>query len=261
MPEVSTTPSDGATSFTGQNLYVHQLKNGKLCNMYYATKQTTLWEATAPMRYMIAIIAFFLLAQHYLGKYLKRWYGKLYLQYGRMEWYQFAAVMVLFLVDDLGTPIGFQATEKPAKFYEVNHGFNIFMEYCMINGYAVTHTAAFRLNAVFNALILIGLQYFGLMGSFMQSVFIYQGIVKAMAGYLWWTAKPNKYTLFDLLTWQDGVETPHRMGLRAMRMRNAYDAGYLTVNVKRRRLVETEAVDDSWSFNDYLNVIFNTSIF
>ena len=187
---------------------------------------------------------------------------KTFFRRGRMNNYLFALVILLFLLDDVGTSIGFQANEKPADIFEANHGFCLFCEYMIINGYVTTHTSAFRLNALFNLLLLSTLQYFGLFGDFSTVWVLYLAVTKAMAGWPWWRM-PNNYGILDFITFNPGRVTPHRMGLRALRLLNASQQGALTIT-KRRRLIE-EAVttkgSESYTQNDYLNLIFNTSWF
>ena len=236
---------EGKTSWTGENLYAHPSQHegpGGLIHMYYATRKTTLLEATRPFQY----VGFFLLVAMVLDVVLRK-YTKKYLSYkwlstnGRMNWYLFAVVVLLFSVDDVGTSIGLQATETPKTGFEMNSGFCVFMEYMIINGYTATHTSGFRLVWIVNLLVLCTLQYFGLFGPLTSLYIVYTGLLKATAGYGWWGLKPNEFTIADFLLFRPGKVTPDRMGFNANKLANLERQGLLvdrTETLVRRKLLE-----------------------
>ena len=173
---------EGSTSFSGTNLYAHPAQHGppgSLVHMYYATRNTTLWEATLPFRY---VVGFLFVAKGFDMLIRKRFPKFTFLKTGRLNWWVFGAIVLLFSIDDIGTAVGMQAKESPHGGYEMNPGFCIFMEYLIINGYVRTHTSGFRIVWVFNMLLLGALQYFGWFSPLVATWMAFNAGVKAVAG-------------------------------------------------------------------------------
>ena len=250
------TPENAPTSHTGQNLYVHKWKDGRTCNMYFATKATTLWEAIIPLRWVWVMAAFFTLVDAVIARYFPVGYRVLesfqISNNGRMNMWLFILTVFLFLVDDVGTSVGMQAKEQPYDFYESNNGFCVFMEYLMINGVVDSHTSGFRLNTYLNLLSLIALQYFGLMRPAVSMWLITVSFLKARAGMGWWTVRPRNYSVIDFIIGLPGAMTPQRMGERARNLKNAYDSGKLNLH---RNLLENA---DRWGLSDWVRLILGT---
>ena len=256
------TVGNAKTSYNGNNLYMHTRKDGTTVNCYFATRRTTLFEATLPFRFGYGIFAILKVCEMIMSKMFPksdralRGYTNQIFPGGRMNKWWFALVLLLHLVDDAGTSIGMQANENPPRYFERNKGFCIWMEYCIINGWTQSHTGAFRLVAIINVLMLSIFQYFGLFGPLTGLWISYLGFSKAMDGYMWWTASPNNFGLLDFLLFTPGRPTPHRMTEMGIKAFEAFRRGVPVYVETRRRMAETEP--ESWTWSEIWQALQNT---
>ena len=167
-------PPTTKTSFLGRNLYPHRSDTGIVTNCYWATPQTTLWEATAPFRWCFAGLALTVFLDTTWAIKKPPNFNKYLGSPTRFNNWLLFTVLLLFSIDDVGTSIGFQAHEDPRGGYESNPGFCIFLEYLIINNVVSTHTSGFRMvHIIFLSSVLL-LQFFNLLGPLTK---------------LWWTRR------------------------------------------------------------------------
>jgi len=166
------------------------------------------------------------------------------------------AISILFFTDDVGTAIGLQAKEYPREACEGNPTVVQFLYRMRKLGVVNTLTGAMRLFAIWNQMFAWGVFYFGIANNMMKWMLLLNGILKAYAGYGWWSLKPNDYGLWDFITFKPGRETWERHSQLALTMYNKAsdknDAKRQYKGVKdsskvdlsmylRRRLVELDA--------------------
>ena len=130
----------------------------------------------------------------------------------RLKPLELAGVLAANFIDDAGTATGFQATEEPRLAFEKNLVASRAIEWFVESGIAKTHSQAFLFMDLLLQASVLFWHFRGVNKT--QRIFMYiTAINKTLAGYGWWTMKPNEYGLtsyFHLLAGQ-GRATPERM--------------------------------------------------
>ena len=172
----------------------------------------------------------------------------------RLTTFELIFVIAGFSVDDIGTAIGMQAEERPRKMVEGNPLMSGLMHFWINSGLAKTETAAHRLTYfMFLAWVLV-IQYFGFYTSVSRLYIMATAVGKAYAGYQWWSAKPNDFTIGDFFSFKDGRPTAERMSIPLMDKFNKQAIVGFGESLKvRRRLVETTPM--GW-YEKYLPILF-----
>jgi hypothetical protein len=139
-------------------------------------------------------------------------------QKGRFNWFVFAAMLILWSVDDVGTAIGLQATEIVeqeeggiASKLEGNPWLNAAMAYALDNNWVETETSFLRMWWLFHMVLFGTYQYMGWFGDWwLQFFLVVLSMFKAYAGYDWWSSQPNDFTVTDFLSFKNGDLRPER---------------------------------------------------
>ena len=128
---------------------------------------------------------------------------------GTMGRWGLALVLVGHFIDDCGTAIGFQATEEPQGAFEGGAQARKDIANVMKNGLASTETDAVRFFYLVNLGSHLLFYYLGWYSSFTRYLMYSGAVLKAYAGYGWWSIKPNKFGILDLFFGQSRP-TPRR---------------------------------------------------
>ena len=179
----------------------------------------------------------------------------------RLRWWELAAVIIGFSIDDIGTAIGQQATEQPVLSYEANPFMVQIWDWLIASGFATTGTGAHRIIYIVFMVQLFINQYFGLMNSYGRLFYLFTAGLKVHAGYNWWSLQPNNFTVLDFLTFKSGKPHPERHGLAAYnaevsRWTQALIDSIPESELRRRRLVEEPRLDSANWLTTYLPVLF-----
>ena len=153
-----------------------------------------------------------------------------------------AIIYALFSIDDWGTAIGMQATEKPRLYYEGNSFMVAAWDYLIKWGLVDTYTGAMRLNHIWMFFWILVAQFTNTMSPYFRMVVCFMAISKPLAGFMWWSAKPNQYTITDFLTFKPGRQTPERASPQARSDFNeeiGYDSRRRLTNVFSENTLKT----------------------
>ena len=138
----------------------------------------------------------------------------------RFSTYTMISVIILYLIDDMGTAIGMQAEEQPRKMYEGNPFLVTTWDYIISWGLADTYTGAHRIVTIWFLFWTVFAQYTGYATPYFRLFMMFSAFTKAVAGTPWWFTKPNNYTITDFLTFKPGKHTPERASDPALTMYN-----------------------------------------
>ena len=177
---------------------------------------------------------------------------------GTMGRWGLAFVVVCHFIDDVGTGVGFQATEQPLGGFEGGVQMRKDIAHVMKNGLARTETEAMRTIWITNLGVQLLLYYLGWYSSWTRAVMYVGALKKVQAGYGWWSVRPNKFSILDFFFGQS-QRTPDRVDLAkwsALQSKRAEEELFnsrLHFVDERRRLVEAESVVPfAWQLLDVL---------